>query len=135
MIWKSNTHQFSATVCQRTGKTCPALARMARALVQSISTAGSATTRELEIEGSAELTHCPGGCTARFRAQPDEIRIFCGTLPNSDIDKLDDYANLMFGTAPGALPSGAITDPPCAMLQALACEPTRSATADARASA
>lgn len=32
MIWKTKTHEFSATVCQRTGKTCPALARLARSI-------------------------------------------------------------------------------------------------------
>ncbi|SDX49202.1 hypothetical protein SAMN05444358_106145 [Ruegeria halocynthiae] len=118
MIWKSNTHEFTATVCQRTGAPCPALAQMARALTQAISTAGRVTTSGFQVEGSSELSHCPEGCVARFRAQSNQIRVFCGTDPEIAADLLDDYANMMFGTEPVSLPSSVLATPPCAMLEA-----------------
>lgn len=134
MIWKTKTHQFTATVCQHTGKTCPALARVARALVQSISTAAPVATSEFEIEGSSELTHCPAGCIARFRARPDEVRIYCGTGSDVDLDPLDEYAELMFGSEFRTLPSSIAANPPCAMLQALTLEPSGAAKPELRAS-
>ncbi|KIC40792.1 hypothetical protein RA27_13645 [Ruegeria sp. ANG-R] len=118
MIWKTNTHAFTATVCQRTGQPCPALARMARALTHAMATARPVTTSDFLIEGSSELSHCPEGCTARFRAQSDQVRVFCGTDPEIETDRLDDYANMMFGTEFNSLPSGLLSTPPCAMLEA-----------------
>ncbi|MDA7966901.1 hypothetical protein [Ruegeria sp.] len=118
MIWKTDTHQFTATICQRTGKTCPALAQVARAAVQAIATAAPATTAEFEVEGTADLTHCTQGCTARFQARPDRVRVYCGADPEVNGDCLNDYAELMFGSAFTTLPSHAISTPPCAMLQA-----------------
>ncbi len=135
MIWKTETHHFTATICQHTGKTCPALARVARALVQSVSAAGAATSPEFEIEGSAELAHCATGCTARFRAQSDEAHIYCGVAPSADIEQLESYAEMMFGTEISAMPSGSLATPPCAMLQVLPVAPKASATAELRASA
>ncbi len=118
MIWKTKTHEFTATVCQRTGKPCPALAQMARALTQAMSTARPVTTDEFQVEGSSELSHCPDGCTARFRAHPDQVRVFCGTDPEVETDRLDDYADMMFGSTFSTLPSSLLANPPCAMLEA-----------------
>lgn len=123
MIWKTETHEFIATVCQRTGKTCPALARMARAMAQAMTTAGPVATREFEIEGSSELTHCPDGCTARFRAGPDQIRFFCGSDMSVETNALDEYADMMFGSANTALPSSILSSPPYALLEANALVP------------
>ncbi|MEX0306224.1 MAG: hypothetical protein AB3N12_02450 [Ruegeria sp.] len=118
MIWKTNTHEFIATVCQRTGTPCPALAQMARALTQAMSVARPVTASEFEIEGSSELTHCPEGCVARFRAQPGQIRVFCGIDPETETNRLDNYADMMFGTEFSSLPSDLLKSPPCAMLEA-----------------
>ena len=123
MIWKTRTHEYTATVCQRTGKTCPALARMARAMAQAMAEAHPVATSEFEIEGSSELTHCPEGCTARFRAQPDQMRVFCGTDAAANTKQLDDYADMIFGTDIQTMPSGVIETPPCAMLEVLALRP------------
>lgn len=120
MIWKTDTHEFSATVCQRTGKPCPALAHMARALTQAISTAQPVSTQEFQVEGSSELAHCAEGCTARFRACPDQVRVFCGTDPDVTTDMLDEFADMMFGDSFATLPAGLLTNPPCAMLEASA---------------
>jgi hypothetical protein len=120
MIWKTQTHQFTATLCQRTGKTCPALARWARAMAQSMAATAPAMGGSFEIDGSAELTHCDQGCTARFRANADQLRLYCGADPDTDMEKLEDYADLMFGTDHTALPASFITSPPCAMLEAIA---------------
>ena len=119
MIWKTRTHRFSATICQRTGKTCPALARIARALSTSMIEAGAVTAEGFEIEGSSELTHCSDGCTARFRARADEIRVFCGAAPDEDIEHLDSYADLMFGMGTSSPLANILIRPPCAMIEAL----------------
>ena len=118
MIWKTKTHEFAATVCQRTGAPCPALAQMARALTQAMSATKPVTKTEFEIEGTIDLSHCPEGCTARFRAQCDQIRVFCGADPETAIDRLDDYADMMFGTEFSSLPSDLLRNHPCAMLEA-----------------
>ena len=131
MIWKTNTHQFTATVCQRTGKTCPALAQAARAMVQAVATASPVTTEAFEVEGSAELTHCPQGCTARFHARPDRVRIYCVTDPDTQSGRLDNYAELMFGAAFSTLPADTMENPPCAMLQAERLAPQQPALAEA----
>jgi len=117
MIWKTKTHEFTATVCRKTGKTCPALARMARAITQAVETASLATTPDFEIEGCGELAHCAQGCTARFRAHADQVRVFCGTDADTPITMLDGYANRMFGTTCAPLPAGHLPNPPCAMLE------------------
>lgn len=128
MIWKTKTHQFTATICQHTGRTCPALARVARALAASMSKAKSATTDDFEIEGSVELAHCATGCTARFRAHQDEVRLYCGVHSDADTDQLDSYADLMFEAEVTSLPSGMLADLPCAMLQVEALTPRDVAT-------
>ncbi|NVO58180.1 hypothetical protein HW561_20515 [Rhodobacteraceae bacterium B1Z28] len=117
MIWKTKTHEYAATVCQRTGKTCPALARMARTIAQAMAEAGPVSAANFEIEGSSELTHCPKGCSARFRAHCDRIRVFCGTDPDDAINSLDDYADMIFDSDFSTLPAGVISNPPCAMLE------------------
>lgn len=135
MNWKTKTHEFTATICQHTGKTCPALARLARAMAGALEQAGPATTAEFEIEGSSELTHCPKGCTARFRARRDHIRVYSGAGAGTSIDALDGYANMIFGTGFTTLPSSAISDRPCAMLEAWAIEPRKTVQIPYQASA
>ena len=125
MIWKTKTHEYAATVCQRTGKTCPALARVARAMAQAVAEAGPVSTAGFEVEGSSELTHCPEGCTARFRARCDQVRIFCGTDPNTPLNGLDDYADMIFGNEFSTFPSGVISNPPCAMLEVTTLAPRK----------
>ena len=130
MIWKTGTHQFSATVCQRTGKTCPALAQMARSIIQAMEAATAATTPEFAFDGSFELTHCPQGCTARFRAQKDLLRAFCGTSDDAPMETLDDYAEMMFGPEMTMRPAGMLPTPPCAMLEVTTLTPNPVAQAE-----
>ena len=120
MIWKTKTHQFTATICQKTGKSCPALAQLARSAVQAMEAAVPATTPDFEFDGSSELTHCSQGCIARFRAQKDLIRIYCGAHEETSFEVLDDYADMMFGPHVTMRPAGILTTPPCAMLEATA---------------
>ncbi|KUJ79076.1 hypothetical protein [Ruegeria profundi] len=117
MIWKTKTHQFSATVCQKTGKTCPALAQMARSVVRAVETAVPATTPDFEFDGNSELSHCPQGCVARFRAQKDLIRIYCGATEDAPLEVLETFADMMFGPDTATRPAGMLTTPPCAMLE------------------
>ncbi|WP_425081838.1 hypothetical protein [Ruegeria arenilitoris] len=130
MIWKTKTHQFTATVCQRTGKTCPALAQMARAIVQAMDAVVPATTPDFEFDGSTELAYCTQGCSARFRAQKDLIRVFCGTSEDAPLESLDVYADMMFGPDVTMRPAGILTTPPCAMLEVTAIPPNPVAQAE-----
>ncbi|NOC47586.1 MULTISPECIES: hypothetical protein [unclassified Ruegeria] len=134
MIWKTKTHEFSATVCQRTGKTCPALARLARSISEAMAQATSATSDDFEIEGSSELSHCSEGCHAIFRAQSDRIRVFCGTQPETTIEPLNGYADLIFGNTFSAMPSGVVKTPPCAMIEVSTIRPRKPACAPAQIS-
>jgi len=126
MIWKTKTHEYAATLCQKTGRPCPALARLARAVTDAMSQAVPTTTPDFGFDGSAELGHCPTGCIARFRAQRDEIRIFCGSEEHTSLDRLDDYADMMFGPEYHALATDLACAPPCAMLQVTPLEPRAS---------
>lgn len=135
MIWKTKTHKFSATLCQRTGQPCPALARMARAIAHSMETARPVTQDCFEVEGSSELNHCAEGCMARFRANPDQIRVFCGTDTGADVEVLDRYADMLFGIDTTALPASGLTTPPCAMIEVLSLDPTPVRTEAAQACA
>ncbi len=81
--------------------------------------AAPATQEDFEIEGRSELSFCSSGCTARFRARSDEIRVFCGADADADMARLDSYADLLFGTQPSAVGAGFLTNPPHAMLEAL----------------
>ena len=135
MIWKTGTHQFTATICRRTGKTCPALARVARAMAAAMAQASPATTDTFEVEGNTDLTHCPKGCTARFHARPDRVRVYCGADPATGLDRLENYAELMFGTEISTLPAARMATPPCAMLEAVALPPQPSVTAEVYATA
>ncbi|WP_298853919.1 hypothetical protein [uncultured Ruegeria sp.] len=125
MIWKTKTHQYSATVCQRTGKTCPALARLARSISEAMEQATSATNEDFEFDGSSKLSHCTEGCHATFQAKSDSIRIFCGTQPEAAIKNLNVYADLIFGNTCCPLPSGIVKNPPCAMIEVSAIRPRK----------
>ncbi|WP_170468040.1 hypothetical protein [Ruegeria arenilitoris] len=123
MIWKTHTHEYTATLCQKTGKPCPALAQLARAITQAMDAAQPVTTSEFEMDGSSELSHCGEGCTARFRASPARIRVYCGTNAEDSAETLEGYADMMFGADFAMLPAGALTTAPCAMLEARALAP------------
>lgn len=135
MIWKTKTHEFSSTLCQRTGKPCPALARLARAMVDAIETAGRCATQDFEIEGSSDLHHCPEGCTARFHARRDQIRLFSGIDAEAPVDGLDRYADVFFGSEFRTLTSDTLATRPCAMLQVRSHAPQKSAKAPLQATA
>ena len=128
MIWKTKTHLFTATVCQKTGEHCPALARMAEKLAQAMATAAPVTAEDFEIAGSSELAHCPAGCAARFEASHESIRIFCGVDTDADGDRLNRFADMILRPAGRAMPSGLLSQTPCAVLEAI---PTERNTAEA----
>ncbi|WP_170774699.1 hypothetical protein [Ruegeria lacuscaerulensis] len=135
MIWKTKTHEFTATVCQKTGAPCPALARMARALTDAMATARPATTDAFEIEGSSDLTHCAEGCSARFRAQPDQIRVFCGVAADTPAERLDRYADMLFGADFTAHAASLLPTPPCAMMEVVTTAPQPAAPTEHQLSA
>ena len=118
MNWSTQSHIFTATVCQHTGAPCPALARLARVVARALETAAPVTQADFEIEGSSELTHCADGCMAAFRATHQMIRIFCGAQAGASCERMDRYADMIFSGHDGPLPSGTLAHPPCAMLQA-----------------
>ena len=123
MIWKTETHQFTATVCQKTGTTCPALAQTARAVVQALEAAAPATTADFEFDGSSDLTHCQQGCIARFRAQKNQVRVFCGSNADDPIDALNSYAEMLFGPEFTVRTADLLSTAPCAMLDVSSLSP------------
>lgn len=125
MIWKTKSHEYSATVCQRTGKTCPALARLARSISEAMAQAVSATSEDFEFEGNSALSHCAEGCMATIRARSDSVRVFCGAHPDTAIRDLDAYADLIFGPTFSTLPSGIVANPPCAMIEVSTIRPPK----------
>lgn len=125
MIWKTKSHEYSATVCQRTGKTCPALARLARSISEAMAQAVSATSEDFEFEGNSALSHCAEGCMAAIRARSDSVRVFCGAHPDTAIRDLDAYADLIFGPKFSTLPSGIVANPPCAMIEVSTIRPPK----------
>ncbi|SLN15694.1 hypothetical protein TRL7639_00269 [Falsiruegeria litorea R37] len=118
MIWKTNTHLFSATVCQHTGKTCPAVQRMAEKLSQAMVASKPMTSDDFEIEGNSVLKHCPMECPARFTASHDRIRIFCGVTPEAETEDLNRFADALFDPQPRPMPAGTF-ERPCALAEAV----------------
>ncbi len=119
MMWKTNSHLFTATMCQHTGKPCPALAQMACNLAKGMSTSTTVTSRDFEIEGSVSLGHCATGCNAVFSAGHDRIRVFCDVPPETEIDQLDQFADMLLSARDIPMPSGSLTNRPCAILEAI----------------
>ena len=118
MIWKTNSHLFTATVCQHTGETCPAVQRMAEKLSQAMVASKPMTSDDFEIEGNSVLKHCPMECPARFTASHDRIRIFCGVTPEAETDDLNRFADALFDPHPQPMAAG-IYHRPCAMAEAV----------------
>ncbi|GGH33918.1 hypothetical protein SAMN05444007_107144 [Cribrihabitans marinus] len=116
MIWTTDTHRFTATTCQHTGRDCPALARMAEKLAGAMESARPTTTEDFEIEGTSTLDRCPYRCPARFRASHARIRIFCGVDGDAEIGPLDRLADLLLSAEAGGLPASAAPRP-CAMVE------------------
>ncbi|WP_240336760.1 hypothetical protein [Tropicibacter sp. Alg240-R139] len=117
MIWKTNTHLFTATVCQHTGKTCPAVQRMAEKLSQAMEASKPVTSDDFEIAGNSVLNHCPMECPAKFEASHDRIRIFCGVTPEAETEDLNRFADALFDPHPHPLTSTRF-ERPCAIVEA-----------------
>ena len=119
MIWTDKTYDYSATLCQYTGKPCAALARLAGTLTQAIDRAVAAAGPEFEMEGSIAVNGCARDCTARFISSRTRTRLFCDIADDVPQVSLDRLADVMLGDAesPGfpALPTSHM---PCSMLQA-----------------
>ena len=118
MIWKTNSHLFTATVCQHTGETCPAVQRMVEKLSQAMVASKPMTSDDFEIEGNSVLKHCPMECPARFTASHDRIRIFCGVTPEAETDDLNRFADTLFDLHPRPLAAGTFQRP-CAIAEAV----------------
>ena len=117
MIWTDKTYSYAATLCQHTGRPCPAAARIVKQLTQAVHRAGAATSPDFEIDGSADVQGCDRNCTARFVATQDQIRLFCGVSDDTANTTLDRIADALFDmSSPLASPGAAHI--PCAMLQA-----------------
>lgn len=116
MIWNTKDHQFTATLCQNTGLPCPALARMAKKLVQAMTHAHAVATDEFELEGSGVLNHCPTECIARYSARHDRIRVFCGVDEQADLNALNRFADALLGDGDCGFPASSAPRP-CAMIE------------------
>ena len=118
MIWTDKTHSYAATLCQHTGRPCPAAARVIKQLTQAVHRAGAATSPDFEMDGSADIQGCERGCTARFVASQTQIRLFCGAPAGTAQTTLDRFADALFDMTGAMMASSGASGTPCAMLQA-----------------
>ncbi len=95
MIWTTETHQFAGTLCQVTGKPCPALSALALNLARAMHKAEPVTGQDFEIEGECALTACGEGCQALYSASHSRIRIFCGAGEAADFGWFDRLADAL----------------------------------------
>lgn len=130
MIWTTETHQFAVTLCQETGKPCPALSALARNLARAMHKAEPVTGQDFEIEGECALAACGDGCQALYSASHDRIRIFCGTGEMADFGWFDRLADALM--APGGQIIVKDNRPlPCAMAEARRIAPSQARTSAA----
>lgn len=119
MIWTDKNYDYSATLCQYTGKPCAALARLAGTLTQAIDKAVAATGPDFELDGSIAVKGCARECTARFAASRMRTRLFCDVGEDAPQGALDQLADVMLaGVESDGFPALPRDHIPCAMLQA-----------------
>ncbi|MGR3614775.1 MAG: hypothetical protein ACU0BB_01870 [Paracoccaceae bacterium] len=116
MIWKTKTHEFTATICMRTGKPCPMAARTLKSLTHAASEAMRGSGEAFEMEGAIELTGCAPGCTARFGISSSLVRLFCDVDAEAELASLNRLADALMKDG-NTLPSSNIDARPVAMLQ------------------
>lgn len=117
MIWTTETHQFSVTLCRRTGKPCPALSALAQNLARAMQKAEPVTGQDFEIEGECALAACGEGCQSLYSASHSRIRIFCGVGETADFSWFDRLADALM--EPGEQVFVNDSRPlPCAMAEA-----------------
>jgi hypothetical protein len=115
MIWKDKTHEFTATVCMQTGRPCPAMARILRALTRSVSSSAKMCDPNFLIEGSIDLDGCEYECTARYSASGERVRLYCNAGEDVAQPALDRYADLALGQSTASIPTQQISVYPCAL--------------------
>ncbi|GAA6193407.1 hypothetical protein [Phaeobacter sp. NW0010-22] len=113
----SHTQSLMATTCKHTGKTCPALSRMAEKLAQAMEAARPMTAEDFEIAGNSVLKHCPQHCPAYFHASHDRIRIFAGIAEGANTIALDQMADAMFDAGHKSGFAATQQKAPCAMVE------------------
>lgn len=117
MIWTTETHQFSVTLCRRTGKPCPALSALALNLARAMQKAEPVTGQDFEIDGECELAACAEGCQAFYSASHSRIRIFCGVGETADFSWFDRLADALMEPG-GQIIVNDKRPLPCAMAEA-----------------
>ena len=134
MIWTDTNYDYAATICQHTGKPCPALARLAKSLTHAVERAVAATGPDFELDGAIAVNGCARDCQARFSASRTRTRLFCDVAEDAPLPALDRLADVMLDDVDSAgFPSLSANQMPCAMLQAdLRAMPAASAQAEMR---
>lgn len=118
MIWADKSHNYAATQCRHTGRTCPAAARMMRKLAGAMAAAKPMTEDDFEITGTTDLNGCPRRCAARYEASHHGIRLFAGVDEAADSAALNRLADALLNPDGRPLPGSGQTPVPCAMLDA-----------------
>jgi hypothetical protein len=115
MIWKDKTHEFTPTVCMQTGRPCPAMARILRALTRSVASSAKMCDPNFLIEGCIDLDGCAHVCTARYSASGARVRLYCNAGEEVAQLALDRYADLALGQSATGIPTRQISVYPCAL--------------------
>lgn len=119
MIWTTQTHEFAATLCRRTGRPCPALSGLAENLTRALRRAEPMTDAAFEIEGHCEMPPCGAGCLARYAASHSRVRVFCGVDEDTALPHLHRFADALLGVEGAGFAAGS-GPVPCAMVEARA---------------
>ncbi|APG45928.1 hypothetical protein [Phaeobacter porticola] len=129
MHWTDTTHSYTLSTCKHLGRPCPAAEHMLSRLAAALGQARTVTADDFEVAGNCELTACDHPCQARFTANHERIRIYCGVSPEAEQSGLDRFADALFE---GTRDRGFIAkrpEYPYALAQAVPLHPQTSRTA------
>lgn len=105
-----------ATICQRTGRQCPAALSAADQLARAASLA-CATEPAFCMTGQLMLEGCAQGCAAQFTLNGTHIELFCGVEADVDIAALCAFSDSFLGTGKALHGIGKLDTPPQAIVR------------------
>jgi len=110
------TYETIATLCQKTGRQCPAAAAAADHLARAAGLACAAVP-EFGMSGQLQLEGCAQGCAAQFTLDSARIELFCGVGAEVDIAALCAFADSFLGTGKPLYGIGKLDAPPRAIVR------------------
>jgi hypothetical protein len=109
-------YETIATLCQKTGRPCPAAATAAEQLARAAALACAAVP-DFGMSSQLRLEGCAQGCAAQFNLDGARIELFCGVDADVDIGALCAFADSFLGTGKPLYGIGKLNEPPRAILR------------------